>query len=218
MSWSPETMERARALLTRYPDPRSAVMPLLYLGMAEEGRVTLEGMRQTADLVGLTPAQVQAVASFYSMFKREETGRYLISVCTSISCMLRGGEEVLAMEDYMVLLHLQELYGKGIGGTRHVLRGEKEGRHHGTLHSLGSERKHRAQEGQLQLALVADGGEVGGVHLGLEGRQQLLAPSLVGDAHDVVYLPDEIDRLLDALFDRFSPLAINQAVAGLDAV
>jgi NADH:ubiquinone oxidoreductase subunit E len=52
-------------------------------------------MRRTAELVGLTPAQVQAVASFYTMYKREETGRYLISVCTSISCMLRGGEDVL---------------------------------------------------------------------------------------------------------------------------
>jgi NADH-quinone oxidoreductase subunit E len=71
-------------------------MPLLYLGLGEEGRVTEEGMRQAAELVGLTPAQVQAVASFYSMYKREETGRYLVSVCTSISCMLRGGEGVLS--------------------------------------------------------------------------------------------------------------------------
>jgi NADH:ubiquinone oxidoreductase subunit E len=70
-------------------------MPLLYLAQAEEGRLTEEGMRWTADLTGLTPAQVQSVASFYTMFKREETGRYLLSVCTSISCMLLGAEEVL---------------------------------------------------------------------------------------------------------------------------
>lgn len=75
-------------------------MPLLYLAMAEDGHVTEEGMRTVADLVGLTPAQVISVASFYTMYKRERTGRYLISCCTSISCMLLGSDDVLhAIED-----------------------------------------------------------------------------------------------------------------------
>lgn len=75
-------------------------MPLLYLAMAEEGYLTSEGMEEVAEWCGITPAQVQAVASFYTMYKREQTGRYLISCCTSISCMLLGGDDVLhAVED-----------------------------------------------------------------------------------------------------------------------
>ncbi len=94
--WSPETRERARSILARYPEKRSAVMPLLYLAAAEEGYLTDEGMAEVAEWVGLTPAQVQSVASFYTMYKREPTGRYLVSCCTSISCMLLGADEVLA--------------------------------------------------------------------------------------------------------------------------
>ncbi len=95
--WSPQARERARALVDRYPDPRSAVMPLLYVAMLEAGGpLTDDGMRHVAELTGLTAAQVQAVASFYTMYKRGEVGRYLVSVCTSISCMLLGAHDVLA--------------------------------------------------------------------------------------------------------------------------
>lgn len=70
-------------------------MPLLYLAMAEDGYLTEEGMAEVAEWVGITPAQVLSVASFYTMYKREPVGRYLISCCTSISCMLAGADEVL---------------------------------------------------------------------------------------------------------------------------
>lgn len=94
--WSEATKARARQIIDSYPQPRSAVMPLLYLAMAEDGYLTDHGMRQVAQRVGLTPAQVRSVASFYTMYKREDTGRYLISCCTSISCMLLGSDQVLA--------------------------------------------------------------------------------------------------------------------------
>lgn len=98
--WSEATQDRARQIVSRYPEKRSAVMPLLYLAMAEEGHLTDEGMVEVAEWCELTPAQVQSVASFYTMYKREKTGRYLISCCTSISCMLLGGDDVLhAVED-----------------------------------------------------------------------------------------------------------------------
>lgn len=98
--WADATQARARAILARYPERRSAVMPLLYLAMAEDGHLTDEGMIEVAEWCGITPAQVQAVASFYTMYKREPTGRYLISCCTSISCMLVDADDVLgAIED-----------------------------------------------------------------------------------------------------------------------
>ena len=95
-TWSPANQERAKTLLTTYPDPRSAVMPLLYVASLEHGHVTDDAQREVAALTGLTTAQVQSVASFYTMYKRDGVGRYLVSVCTSISCWLLGADDVLA--------------------------------------------------------------------------------------------------------------------------
>lgn len=95
MTWSPDTAARAEAIIARYPERRSAVMPLLYLAMARDGRLTDDGMRQVAMLAGMTPAQVHSVASFYSMYKRE-VGDHVVSVCRSVSCHLLGAEDVLA--------------------------------------------------------------------------------------------------------------------------
>ena len=95
MTWSRETEERATAIVARYPEVRSAVMPLLYLAMHEDGYLTDDGQRRVSELTGLTPAQVQSVATFYTMYKREPVGKYLVSVCTSISCMLLGADDVL---------------------------------------------------------------------------------------------------------------------------
>ncbi len=94
--WSESSQQLACEILGKYPEKRSAVMPLLYVSMIENGYVTAEGMTAVAVLTGLTGAQVQSVASFYSMYKREELGRYLVSVCTSISCFLLGADDVLA--------------------------------------------------------------------------------------------------------------------------
>jgi NADH-quinone oxidoreductase E subunit len=93
--WSAPNQERARNLLETYPEKRSAAMPLLYLASLEHGYLTPAGMAQVAELTGLTSAQVQSVASFYTMYKRNHVGRYLISVCTSISCFLMGADDVL---------------------------------------------------------------------------------------------------------------------------
>ncbi len=95
-SWTAESQGLALEILGKYPKKRSAVMPLLYVSMIENGYVTNEGMKAVSILTGLTAAQVQAVASFYSMYKREELGDYLVSVCTSISCFLLGADDVLA--------------------------------------------------------------------------------------------------------------------------
>jgi NADH-quinone oxidoreductase subunit E len=119
-TWSEATEERARQIISRYPEKRSAVMPLLYLAMAEEGHLTDAGMEEVARWCEITPAQVLAVASFYTMFKRERTGRYLISCCTSISCMLLGADDVLhAVEDESGVPH-GETDGEGLLSVEHV--------------------------------------------------------------------------------------------------
>ena len=118
--WSEETRIRAKEIISRYPEKRSAVMPLLYLAMAEGGHLTNEGMEEVAEWCGITPAQVQSVASFYTMYKREKTGRYLVSCCTSISCMLLGGDDVLhAVEDESGVPH-GETDDDGLISVEHV--------------------------------------------------------------------------------------------------
>lgn len=119
-TWSAPTQERAREIISRYPVKRSAVMPLLYLAMTEDGYLTEEGMEEVARWCEITPAQVRAVASFYTMYKRRPTGRYLISCCTSISCMLLGADEVLhAVEDESGVPH-GETDESGLLSVEHV--------------------------------------------------------------------------------------------------
>lgn len=94
--WSAPNRERARTLLATYPERRSTVMPLLYIASLEHGHASDDAQRDVAALTGLTSAQVQSVASFYTMYKRDGVGKYLVSVCTSISCFLLGADDVLA--------------------------------------------------------------------------------------------------------------------------
>lgn len=91
----PDSLELARTIISRYPRPRSALIPLLHVAQEQEGWVSPEAMAHIAELVDLAPAEVLGTASFYGMFKREPVGRYVVSVCTNISCLLLGGEELL---------------------------------------------------------------------------------------------------------------------------
>jgi NADH-quinone oxidoreductase subunit E len=123
----PELRDQAEAIKARYPAgrERSAVMPLLYLTQSVEGHVTREALREVADLLGLRTAEVEAVASFYTMLRLRPTGRHVVSVCTNLSCALRGAKDVLRdardaagvpeggelSEDGLITLHEEECLG-----------------------------------------------------------------------------------------------------------
>jgi NADH-quinone oxidoreductase subunit E len=89
-------LEDARTIIARYPEgrSRSAIMPLLYLAQSEQGYLTREGLQEVGRLLAITTAEVEAVATFYSMFRLQPTGEHLVNVCTNLSCMLRGGKDV----------------------------------------------------------------------------------------------------------------------------
>jgi NADH-quinone oxidoreductase subunit E len=91
-----EHLDAAHAIINKYPNSRSAVIPLLFLVQGIEGYVTEGGMREVADLLGLTPAQVLASGSFYTMLKKKQQGTYLISVCRNVSCAHRGAYAVIS--------------------------------------------------------------------------------------------------------------------------
>ncbi len=86
----------ALEIIARYPEgrSRSALLPLLHLVQTEEGTVSPRGVAFCADVLGITKAQVGAVATFYTMYKRRPTGEYLVSVCTNTLCNVMGGQEV----------------------------------------------------------------------------------------------------------------------------
>jgi NADH-quinone oxidoreductase subunit E len=88
-------IDGADGIIGRYPRSRSALMPLLHAIQERDGHVTESGMAEVAQHLGLTPAEVLGVCSFYSMYKREPCGRLLVSVCTSVSCLVNGGPELL---------------------------------------------------------------------------------------------------------------------------
>jgi NADH-quinone oxidoreductase subunit E len=86
-----ELLATADRIVARYPWKRSALLPLLYLVQSQVGWVPRQGMREVAKILGLTTAEVEAVASFYTMVKLHPCGNYVISICTTPSCSLLGG-------------------------------------------------------------------------------------------------------------------------------
>jgi NADH-quinone oxidoreductase subunit E len=92
---SADNLQRAREVISLYPQARSALIPLLHLAQEQEGYLTPEAIEQVAGLLDLTAAEVRGTASFYDMLFTEPVGRHLISVCTNIACLLNGGLELL---------------------------------------------------------------------------------------------------------------------------
>ena len=86
----------ATEIIGRYPKPRSALLPLLHLVQAEQGYVSEEGIAFCAERLGLEEAEVAAVTSFYTMFKREPVGEYHVGVCTNSLCAVMGGDVIFA--------------------------------------------------------------------------------------------------------------------------
>ena len=90
-----QTRLEAREIIARYPVPRSALLPMLHLVQSVQGYVSPEGVTLCAEELGLTKAEVGAVATFYTMYKRRPTGRHLVSVCTNTLCSVLGGQRIM---------------------------------------------------------------------------------------------------------------------------
>ncbi|HET7321647.1 MAG TPA: NAD(P)H-dependent oxidoreductase subunit E [Longimicrobiaceae bacterium] len=87
--------ERLEKVLSRYPDRQAALLPALHIAHEIRGYVSPEAMDEVAERLQLPPAYVRGVTTFYTMYNLQPLGKYLIQVCTNISCNLCGGEEVL---------------------------------------------------------------------------------------------------------------------------
>ena len=90
-----ENLELAHEIIGRYPKQRSAMIPLLHLAQEQAGWVTEEAMKKIGGIIGTSSAEVLGTCSFYEMFKRHEVGKYVVNICTTMSCALMGAEELL---------------------------------------------------------------------------------------------------------------------------
>ena len=100
--YTPENRARFDEIVTRYPPDRrrSAVLPALYLAQYQQGYITANAIRYVAGLLGITPADVEDVVSFYTMFYTKPVGKFVLQVCRTLSCALNGAERVTeALQD-----------------------------------------------------------------------------------------------------------------------
>lgn len=93
--FSEENNLKIEKILLKYPGKKPAVMPLLYLAQEQHGWVSVEVMREVASKLEMDEEEVLGVATFYTMFYKKPMGKYHLQVCTNVSCMLRGGYEIL---------------------------------------------------------------------------------------------------------------------------
>jgi NADH-quinone oxidoreductase subunit E len=96
----------AKDIIARYPQARSALLPLLHLVQSEEGYVSPHGIEFCADLLDLTAAEVAGVTTFYTQYKRHPNGEYTVGVCTNTLCAIMGGDQIFAtLEDHLGVGH-----------------------------------------------------------------------------------------------------------------
>jgi NADH-quinone oxidoreductase E subunit len=93
--FSPQTKKKIEEILAHYPKKEAAILPILHLTQQEFGAITVEAEKRVAQLLGIKPIRVREVVTFYTMLKRQPQGRYLVQVCSNLSCSLLGSERLL---------------------------------------------------------------------------------------------------------------------------
>jgi NADH-quinone oxidoreductase E subunit len=113
---------RITQIFSKYPDKRSAVMPLLYIAQEEYGWVSPEGIEDVADLCELDPTQVKSIAGFYTMYRETPKGKYWLQVCTDFPCALRGADQFYKeLTEYLGVDHHHDTTADGMFTVEHVM-------------------------------------------------------------------------------------------------
>ena len=121
VEWSEAQQAEIAQILTRYPTKQAAVMSLLWMAQDRWDWLDFDVIRLVARTLELPPSQVQAVASFYTMFKKAPTGTYLLQVCHTLSCALLGADRIVAQLERKLEV---DAYGNSKDGLFTVLRVE----------------------------------------------------------------------------------------------
>ncbi|MBI3247502.1 MAG: NADH-quinone oxidoreductase subunit NuoE [Deltaproteobacteria bacterium] len=109
VQFSEETYKQFEEVLTHYPTKRAAIMSTFWLAQKEFGYLSPDAMEYVGQLLGLSPAYVGAVASFYTMYNKEPVGQYHLQVCANLSCTLLGAEHIIEC--------IERKLGIGLGQT-----------------------------------------------------------------------------------------------------
>ena len=107
------TIEEMRQIAARYPQARSALLPMLHLVQSVDGRVSPAGVQACADILGITTAQVSGVATFYTMYRRRPGGTHHVGVCTTALCAVMGGDQLLGRLSEKLGIHEGETTADG---------------------------------------------------------------------------------------------------------
>ena len=107
------TIDEMRQLAARYPQPRSALLPMLHLVQSVDGRVSPAGIQACADVLGISTAQVSGVATFYTMYKRRPAGQHHVGVCTTALCAVMGGDILMDRVEKRLGIHENETTADG---------------------------------------------------------------------------------------------------------
>ncbi len=91
---TPERERRAAELAAKYPQTQSALIPFLQFCQQQDGFVTEQAILDAAEMAGITPSEVESIATFYSLLFKEPAGKHVIQICRTLSCMLRGADEL----------------------------------------------------------------------------------------------------------------------------
>jgi NADH-quinone oxidoreductase subunit E len=92
---SDKSKKEIQNILERYPDSRSALMPILFIIQDEKGFISIKDQLSIAKFLGIPPMKVRGVVEFYTMFRGEKCGKYLIQICHTLSCALMGAHAVV---------------------------------------------------------------------------------------------------------------------------
>lgn len=109
MTLSEDAIRELQAIKERYPTKRAALLPALYIAQREFGWLSPEALKAVSEALDVPRALVKGVATFYAMYKQRPMGRHLIQICTNVSCMVFGAEDLLSL--------LKNKYGLTVGGT-----------------------------------------------------------------------------------------------------
>ena len=109
----PEFEKRVDAIVGRYPEPKAAILPVLWAVQRAKGWVDLASEAWVAERLGVSPAHVHGCVTFYTMYKQRPSGRYHVQVCTTLSCMLRGSDELVEHIEGKLGIHRGETTSDG---------------------------------------------------------------------------------------------------------
>jgi len=107
--FSEERLAEIQALIKRYPGAKSALMPTLYMAQEDFGCLSMATQKMIAEVLGLKLMEVREVVTFYTMFKEQPHGKYLLEICTNVGCMLNGADDIFQ--------HMKDTLGIGPGET-----------------------------------------------------------------------------------------------------